>query len=340
MPGQAIDAGQRLLIGQMQRLMAGEELGLADLGRGFRRHAAGGHEIQRLAEPVGQLGIALAERAVGDEIEIPAMHAVQIGEAALGEGAQQVERRRRLVIGLHQALGIGHARGGRELDAVDVVAAIARQLDAADRLHGCRARLGELAGHPADLHHRHGGAEGQHHRHLQQHAEGVADVVGAELGEALGAIPALQQEAAALGHLAQRLHQPARLAGKDQRADIRAADSPPPPASPDRDNRGSAGRACPASSPDSICPPCSTSGSNEPDPIRPKRAYFNQARTGSPTRRGRTFAPSGHAIEAGARRSTGQPRDKPGHDGGGGSAGGAGLALSYCTSCPGCSARP
>jgi hypothetical protein len=36
--------------------------------------------------------------------------------------------------------------------------------------------------------------EGQHHRHLQQHAEGVADVVGDGIGEALGAVAALQQE--------------------------------------------------------------------------------------------------------------------------------------------------
>jgi hypothetical protein len=40
---------------------------------------------------------------------------------------------------------------------------------------------------------------GQHHRHLQEDAEEIADVVGAVLGKALGAIAALQQECPALG---------------------------------------------------------------------------------------------------------------------------------------------
>ena len=40
------------------------------------------------------------------------------------------------------------------------------------------ARLGVLARDPADLHHRHRGGVGEHHRHLQQHPQLVADVVG------------------------------------------------------------------------------------------------------------------------------------------------------------------
>ena len=81
------------------------------------------------------------------------MHVVEVGVAALGEGAQQVQRRRRLAIGLEQRLRIGHARLRRELDAVDDVAAIARQLDAVALLGRRRTRLGELAGDAADLHH-------------------------------------------------------------------------------------------------------------------------------------------------------------------------------------------
>ena len=64
-------------------------------------------------------------------------------------------------------------------------------------------------------------AIGQHHRHLQEDAEEVADVVGAVLGEALGAVAALQQEGLARGDLGQRLLQAARLAGKDQRREGR-----------------------------------------------------------------------------------------------------------------------
>ena len=113
--------------------------------------------------------------------------------------------------------GSGRRAAGRELEAVDVVAAVGRQLDVADLLDVGRARLGELAGHAAELHHRHAGAVGQHDGHLQQHAEGVADVVGGEVGEALGAVAALQQEGLARGHLGQRRLELARLAREHQR---------------------------------------------------------------------------------------------------------------------------
>ena len=122
------------------------------------------------------------------------MDVLEIGVAAGGEGAQKVERRRGLAIGLELPARIGLARGGRELDVVDDVAAIGRQGDAVDRLEVGRARLGELAGDAADLHDRRGGGEGHHHRHLQEHAEEIADVVGRMFAEALGAIAALQQE--------------------------------------------------------------------------------------------------------------------------------------------------
>ena len=100
--------------------------------------------------------------------------------------------------------GISRAtRLARELDAVDVIAAIGRQTDVAASLEIVGARLGELASNTTHLHHRHGGAEGQDDCHLQEHAQGVADIVGVEFGEALGAIPALKQERLALGDLCQ-----------------------------------------------------------------------------------------------------------------------------------------
>ncbi len=113
--------------------------------------------------------------------------------------------------------GSGSRAGGVEIEAVDDVAAIGRQGHAVLRLGVGRARLGELPGEPAELDHRAAGAEGQHHRHLQQHLEGVADVVRVELGEALGAVAALQQEGLAGGDIGQPVLQPPRLAGEDQR---------------------------------------------------------------------------------------------------------------------------
>jgi hypothetical protein len=95
--------------------------------------------------------------------------------------------RRRLsvapIAGSCNCRSVRDARRRRELGAVDDVAAIDRQLLAVALLDRGGARLGELAGNAADLHHRRRGRIGEHHRHLQEQAEEIADVVGAMLGK-------------------------------------------------------------------------------------------------------------------------------------------------------------
>ena len=108
--------------------MAGIDARGAQLGRPLRREPAGAHEAQALGDMLGKLLIAMPGGAVLDEAEIPPMHVIEIGVAALREGAQQIERRRRLPVGHQHPLRVGRARFLGELDAVDDVAAIARQL--------------------------------------------------------------------------------------------------------------------------------------------------------------------------------------------------------------------
>ena len=139
--------------------------------------ADGAHEAERLGDAVGQLLIAAGLGAVVDEAQHPAMGVGEIGVAAPGEGAQQVEGRRRLAIGLKLAAGIGRAGGERIGAVVDDVAPVDRQLHALEHFRGVGAGLGELARHAPDFHHRQGGAEGQHDRHLQEDAEEIADIV-------------------------------------------------------------------------------------------------------------------------------------------------------------------
>ncbi len=145
------------------------------------------------------------------------MHPVDVGEAAAGEAAQHVERRRRLGIGLEHPARIGRPARLVEGKAVDDVAAVGGQLHSLHGLGRRRARLGELAGDAAHLHHRHLGAVGQHHRHLQQHLEGVAHGGGPELVEALGTIPALKKERLPPADGGEFPAQAPRLAGEDQR---------------------------------------------------------------------------------------------------------------------------
>ena len=145
------------------------------------------------------------------------MDVIEVGITAHGEGAQQVQRRGRLAVGHHLPLGIGNAGFFRKFDAVDDIAAVARQRDIAELLDVGGARLGELAGDTADLDHRLLGAKRQDNGHLQEGAEEVADVVGAVFGKALGTITALQQEAAAFGDIGERLRQTAGFTGENQR---------------------------------------------------------------------------------------------------------------------------
>ena len=219
--GQRILARHRLLVGEQQRLVARVEMRALKLRHRLRVDPARRHEVERVADPVGQRLVAFRPRAATHEVERPAMDLLEVGITALREGAQQVERRRGLVVAADHPLRIGAARVLVEGDVVDVVAAIAGQRDAALFFGGRRARLGELAGHAAELHHRQLRGIGQHHRHLQDDAEGVANVVRVEFGEALGAIAALQQKSLAGSDLGQLGRQRARLAGEDERRETR-----------------------------------------------------------------------------------------------------------------------
>ena len=207
----------RLLVAEQQRLVAGVDVGAAQLGMILEVEAAGLHEGERFRNAVRHLLVAVHRFRVFYKTEHPLMHAAKARVAAMRERAQQVQRRGGLVIGLDQPLRIGRARFLGELRAVDDVAAIARQLDAVLLLDRRRARLGELARDAADLHHRRSGREGEHHRHLQEHAEEVADRVRAVILEALGAVAALKQESIAGRDARERLLQVARLAGKHER---------------------------------------------------------------------------------------------------------------------------
>lgn len=141
----------------------------------------------------------------------------QVGIAAAGKGAQQVERGGGLRIGAHHALRIVAAAGGVEFDAVDIVAKVAGQRHIADRFGGRGTRLGKLPCHAPHLHNRTFAGESHDDCHLQQHTEGVADVVGVEFGKAFGAVATLQQKRVTIGDISQIILERARFACEHQR---------------------------------------------------------------------------------------------------------------------------
>jgi hypothetical protein len=191
----------------------GEELGGAHR---LEVGTAGVHELHRLVDVLGQALVARVGR-VGDEALVPVVHVPQVGEAARREGTHEVQGGAARVVGAHQPLGVGGARGLRELEVVDHVAAVGRQGHALTGLLVARARLGVLPRHPADLHHGHRRAVGEHGRHLQDRLDPVADVVGGRGHEGLGAVTALQHEGLTTGHRGHPLAQHVALAREDER---------------------------------------------------------------------------------------------------------------------------
>ena len=214
--GAAVDAGHRVLVLEDQRLVAGVEVDPVELvGVGADRL----HEGQRAVDLGGHLLVAAADRGAEHEVGVPGVHLAQVGVPTGDEGAHEVQRRGRRVVDLHEPLRVGDARGlGGEVEAVDGVAAVGRQGDAVAGLEVRGARLGVLAGEPAQLHDGHRRGVRQHDGHLQQHAQLVAGVVGGHAVEGLGAVAALEQEGLAARRPRPSLsfsssHSPAKTSG-------------------------------------------------------------------------------------------------------------------------------
>ena len=145
------------------------------------------------------------------------MHLPQVGVAAGGERAREVQRGRRRVVDVDEALRVVLARLRGEVEAVDGVAPVGRERDTVARLGVARARLGVLAGETADLDHRDAGRVGEHDRHRQQHPQLVADVLGGDALERLGAVAALEQERLAPADGREPVAEVVALTGEDQR---------------------------------------------------------------------------------------------------------------------------
>ena len=151
--GARVDPRHRVLVVEQQRLVAGVEVDAVEL---VRVGADRLHEGQRALDLAGQQLVALGVRRLADEVVVPGVHLAQVGVAAGDEGADEVERRRGRVVDVDEPLRVGDARLGREVEAVDRVAAVGRQGDRRRGSPRCRssgawrtARRGGRASRPA-----------------------------------------------------------------------------------------------------------------------------------------------------------------------------------------------
>ena len=79
-------AGEVLLVTEDERLVARVDVDLVELEGAFEVDTAGPHEAQRPLDLAGELLVALALTARGDELLHPLVHAGEVGETALAEG--------------------------------------------------------------------------------------------------------------------------------------------------------------------------------------------------------------------------------------------------------------
>ena len=149
------------------------------------------HEGQRAVDLGGQRLVAGTRRRGPDELAVPVVHQMQRRQARRGQRPHQVHRGAGVGVGPHQPGRVVLAGGGVGCESVDHVAAVGRQ---AQRIDVGRPGLGVLACDAAHLDHRHAGAVGEHHRHLQQRADVGPDVRLGVVDEGFGAVAALQQE--------------------------------------------------------------------------------------------------------------------------------------------------
>ncbi len=216
-PGQRVPAGHRFLEAQDEGLVAGPEVDLLERRFSAKVDATRPHEPQGPVDLPGQRVVVLPAGTARHELLVPGVYLGQIGEAALGEGTEQIEGRRGLVVGGDHAGRVRSAGCLRRGVVVDDVAAEAGQGPTVDQFGWRRARLGELTGDASQLDDGEAGAVGQHDGHLQNHLELVANAVRSEVVERLGAVPGLKQEGVPGGHLRQGSFQAASLAGEHQR---------------------------------------------------------------------------------------------------------------------------
>jgi hypothetical protein len=185
-------AGLGLLVGQVHRIMAREEIDASDVADA--RPGQRLQEPERLAQRFHHSLVLRGSRRVLHETEVPVFRMVQVGKAAVDQTANEVERQRRALIAAKHELRIGLALLGREADGVDQVTAVARQRDVAPRLDIVGARLGVLAGEAAHANDGLVRSVNQHQAHLEEDLELAGDDAGFAFVESLGAIPALEQE--------------------------------------------------------------------------------------------------------------------------------------------------
>src|ERR1019366_3734733 len=117
--------------------------------------------------------VFVGEGGILGPVEVEILRMVEVGEAAFDEGADEVERHGGALVAAQEELGVGPADFGGELGAVDVIAAIGGEADAAAGFQVGGAGFGVLAGEASYADDGAARADDADERHLEEDFEGV-----------------------------------------------------------------------------------------------------------------------------------------------------------------------
>jgi hypothetical protein len=174
-------------------------------------------EVQRVADgrhpPVVLRGVG----GVLHPGQIPVLRVVEVGEAALDQGADEVDGQPGPLVAAQQERRVGDAVRRRPGRPVDQVAAVGGEGHAVPRLQVLAPGLGVLAGEAAHADHPAAGAVDEHQAHLEEDLELAGNGVRGALLEALGTVAPLEEEALAARRLRELRFQALDLPGGHER---------------------------------------------------------------------------------------------------------------------------
>ena len=185
--------------------MAGPQIDLLQFCLFLEVDAAGAHELNSSFNSVCQLFVTLAFGRGRNELLRPGVDPRNVGIPAFGEGAKQVERLGRLLVGGDESFGVGDSRFGEGSVVVDNVPAERGEFDTIDDLGIGAARFGELASDPADLDDRKPARVRQHGCDLQDHLEPFSNRCCGLIVKAFCTVAGLQEERSSCDYFAECL---------------------------------------------------------------------------------------------------------------------------------------
>ena len=182
----------RLLVKQVQTFMGRVDVRPARLV--YRLPGNRLEEVQGIGDRSHDRVVFVGHRRMAHPVQVPVFRMVQVGESAVDQRSDEVQRQCRALVAAQYEVRVRHPVVRRERAAVDEVAAETGQRLPVACLRVGRPRFGVLPGHASNADYRLFQPVQDYEAHLQQDLELRYDVLGRAFVESLGTVATLQDE--------------------------------------------------------------------------------------------------------------------------------------------------